>query len=50
VLDAPQNINADFAYNYLNIGLIAAGIIIVIAAAIILIIRRKKKPTSIVSG
>ncbi|MGD1040667.1 MAG: hypothetical protein ABR914_07575, partial [Dehalococcoidales bacterium] len=50
VLDAPQNINADFAYNYLNIGLIAAGIIIVIAAAIILIIRRKKKPTSTVSG
>lgn len=50
VLDAPQNINADFAYNYRNIGLIAAGIIIVIAAAIILIIRRKKKPTVGISG
>ena len=50
VLDAPQNINAGFAYNYLNIWLIAAGIIIVIAAAIILIARRKKKPTAGISG
>ena len=49
-LDAPQNIKADFAYNYLNIGLIAAGIIIVMAAAIILIARRKKKSTSVASG
>jgi hypothetical protein len=50
ILDGPQNITADFAYNYVNIGLIAAGLIIVIAGAVILITRRKKKKTTVISG
>jgi hypothetical protein len=50
ILDGPQNITADFAYNYVNIGLIAAGVIIVIAGAVILIARRKKKKTTVISG
>jgi hypothetical protein len=50
IMDAPQNITADFSYNYVNIGLIAAGVIIVIAGAVILIIRGKKKKTTVISG
>jgi LPXTG-motif cell wall-anchored protein len=50
VLDAPQSITADFSYNYVNIGLIAAGVIIVLAGAVILITRRKKKKTTVISG
>jgi hypothetical protein len=50
VLDTPQSITADFSYNYVNIGLIAAGVIIVIAAAIILVTRRKNKPPVVISG
>jgi LPXTG-motif cell wall-anchored protein len=50
ILDGPQNITADFAYNYINIGLIAAGVIIVLAGAVILITRRKKKKTTVISG
>ncbi len=50
VLDGPQTITADFTYNYVNIGLIAAGIIIVIAGAVILIMRRKNKNTTVMSG
>jgi hypothetical protein len=45
VLDTPQNIDANFSYNYLNIGLIPAGLIIVIAAAVVVLIRRRKKTT-----
>ncbi len=50
VLDGPQNITADFTYNYVSIGLIAAGVIIIIAGAVILIMRRKNKNTTVMSG
>ena len=50
VLETPQNVTANFSYNYINIGLAGAGVIIVIAAAIILVTRRKKKPPVVISG
>jgi Divergent InlB B-repeat domain len=49
-LNTPQNITANFSYNYVNIGLTGAGVIILIAAAIILVTRRKKKPPTVISG
>ena len=49
VLDTPQNITANFSYNYAVVGIAAAAVIAVIAAAIILAAHRKKKPPIIAS-
>ena len=44
VLDTPQNITANFSYNYAVVGIAAAAVIAVIAAAIIWAAYRRKKP------
>ena len=53
VLDTPQNVTANFSYDYLNIGLIAAGALLVIAAiiaTIVLFARKKRNHRSISSS
>jgi len=49
VLDTPQNITANFSYNYVVIGIAVGVVIAIIAAAIILAAHRKKKPPIIAS-
>lgn len=49
VLDTPQNITANFSYNYVVIGIAVGVVIAIIAAAIILAAHRKKKPPVIAS-
>lgn len=43
VLDAPQNIDANFSYNYIIIGIISAVILAVIVAAVVLIFRGRRQ-------
>jgi len=41
-LDVPQNINANFSYNYLNIGIIFAGVIAAIIAVVFLVVLKRR--------
>jgi hypothetical protein len=42
VLNSPQSLTANFEYNYLNIGLLGAGIVILIVIIVLLITRKPR--------
>jgi hypothetical protein len=50
ILNSPQNITANFSYNYVVIGVVSAAVIAVIVAAIVLIMLKRRKSLALSSG